>query len=138
MGLVANVIEAAGTPTCCLSMIPSLTVATGAPRVVGVAHPLGLPLGLPGDAAGQRAVLEAALRAAAGMATPRSFAELPFVWPEPRLKAIREPDPPPPIGQLLKHRPWLIPRLVSGHLPASAAEARELLEAQPEAGTVRP
>ncbi len=132
MGLVANVIEANGTPTCCLSMIPPLTVATGAPRVVGVAHPLGLPFGLPGDTGGQRAVLETTLRAAAGMTVPRSYAELPFVWPEPRSKAIREPEPPPPIAQLLKHKPWLIPRLVSGHLPASATEARELSDAQPQ------
>lgn len=121
MGLVANVIESARVPTVCLSMIPPLTRATGAPRVVGIAHPLGLPFGLAGDAAGQRAVLEATLRAAVGLTTPRSYAELPFEWPEPRSKAIREPDPPPPISQLLAHKPWLLPRLVSGHIPTPAS-----------------
>lgn len=117
MGLVANVIEDAGIPTVCLSMIPPLTRATGAPRVVGVAHPMGLPFGAPGDADGQRAVLRDTLEAAAAMTRPRSYTELPFEWPEPRSKAIRHPDPQPPIAQLLTRRPWLVPRLASGDIP---------------------
>jgi hypothetical protein len=121
VGLVANVIEAAGVPTACLSMIPPLTRATGAPRVIGIAYPIGLPIGRPGDADGQRAVLSAALQAAAvTCVTPRSYVELPFEWPEPRSKAIREPDPPPPITQLLTRKPWLVPKLASGNIPSTA------------------
>ena len=118
-------------PTACLSMIPPLTRATGAPRVVGVAYPLGLPLGRAGDAGGQRAVLEATLQAAAGFSAPRSYTELPFEWPEPRSKAIREPDPPPPISQLLAHKPWLLPKLVSGHIPAPAVPVARLTRPVP-------
>jgi len=117
VGLVANVVEDLGIPTICLSLIPPLTRNTGAPRVVGVAHPMGLPLGLPDHAAQQRAVLQAALEAGAAMTEPRSYTELPFEWPERRSQAIREPDPPPPIAQLLTSKPWLLPKLISGHLP---------------------
>ena len=117
MGLVANVVEDLGVATICLSLIPPSTRNTGAPRVVGVAHPMGLPLGLPGQVAQQRAVLQAALEAGAAMTEPRSYTELPFQWPERRSQAIREPDPPPPIVQLLTSKPWLLPKLISGHLP---------------------
>ncbi len=122
MGLVANVVEAAGVPTACLSMIPPLTRNTGAPRVVGVAHPMGTPMGPPGDAETQRAVLRAALEAAAAMTEPRSSAELPFVWPGRRSAAMREPDPPPPIAQLLTRKPWLLPRLAGGRIPTHVEE----------------
>ena len=122
MGLVANVVEAAGIATACLSMIPPLTRNTGAPRVVGVAHPMGMPMGRPGDAPTQRAVLQAALEAAASMTRPRSYAELPFVWPERRSTAMREPDPPPPIAQLLTKKPWLLPRLAGGRIPTHPEE----------------
>ena len=117
MGLVANVLEEAGVSTACLSMIPPLTRNTGASRVIGLAYPPGLPFGMPGDAEGQRDVLQAALEAAASMTEPRSYFEIPFEWPEPRSKAIREPDPPPPIVQLLKKKPWLLTRLISGRIP---------------------
>jgi hypothetical protein len=124
VGLVANVVEAAGVATACLSMIPPLTRNTGAPRVVGVAHPMGMPMGRPGDPDGQRAVLRAVLEAAAVMSRPRSYTELPFVWPERRSAAMREPDPPPPIAQLLTKKPWLLPRLTGGRIPTHLEEAR--------------
>lgn len=117
MGLVANVIETAGVATACLSLIPPLTIATGAPRVIGVPHPVGLPMGLPDDPDGQRGVLRETLEAAVAMAEPRSYAELDRTWPERRSVAMREPATPPPIAQLLAHKPWLLPRLVSGRLP---------------------
>jgi len=78
---------------------------------------MGLPLGLPHEVELHRAVLQAALEAAAAMTDSRSYTELPFQWPERRSQAIREPDPPPPIAQLLSAKPWLLPRLISGHLP---------------------
>ena len=124
MGLVANVVEAAGIATACLSMIPPLTRNTGAPRVVGVAHPMGMPMGRPGDAATQRAVLQAALEAAASMTRPGSYAELPFTWPERRSTAMREPAPPPPIAQLLTKKPWLLPRLAGGRIPTHPEEVQ--------------
>lgn len=114
MGLVANVIESTGIATICLSTIPPLTRNTGAARVVGVAHPMGQTMGRPGDHDGQRRILRAVLEAGAAMREPRDYAELPVRWPETRSKAIREPDPPPPIAQLLKSKPWLLPRLISG------------------------
>lgn len=117
MGLLANIIEGVGVATACLSMIPPLTRRTGAPRVIGLAYPMGRAFGRPGDADGQRQVLRAALEAAVSMTEPRSYAELQFEWPEPRSQAIRDPDPPPPIAQLLAKKPWLIPRLVSGRIP---------------------
>ena len=43
-------LEASGIATVCLSMIPELTRATGAPRVAGIAYPLSRPMGRPGDA----------------------------------------------------------------------------------------
>jgi hypothetical protein len=52
---------------------------------------MGLPMGQPGDSDGQRAVLRAVLENGWAMTEPRSYAELPCVWPEPRSKAIREP-----------------------------------------------
>lgn len=85
--------------------------------MVGLAHPMGLTMGRPGDRDGQREALRAALEAGAAMAEPRSYVELPFRWPERRSTAIREPDPLPPIAQLLAKKPWLLPRLVSGRLP---------------------
>ena len=125
MGLVANVIEAAGIATVCLSLIPPLTRGTGAPRVVGVAHPGGLPLGLPHDDRGQRDVLRATLQTAAAMTVPRSYVELDHRWPERRSVAIREPAEPPPIAQLLTRRPWLLPRLISGDIPSSGDDDRD-------------
>lgn len=98
-------------------MIPPLTRGTGAPRVIGLAYPMARAFGRPGDADGQREVLRATLQAAAAMTEPRSYTELSFEWPEPRSQAIREPDPPPPISQLLSKKPWLLPRLISGRLP---------------------
>ena len=122
MGLVANVIEAAGTATACLSLIPPLTRRTGAPRVVGIAHPGGLPLGLPDDHVTQRAVLRDTLEAAATMTEPRSYVELDHEWPERRSVAIREPPTPPPIAHLLTRKPWLLPRLIAGDIPATRRE----------------
>jgi hypothetical protein len=74
-------------------------------------------MGRAGDHDGQRAVLRDTLEAGAAMTEPRSYVELPHRWPEPRSVAIREPDPLPPIAQLLAKKPWLLPRLVSGRLP---------------------
>ena len=125
MGLVANCIEDAGIPTVCLSLIPPLTRATGAPRVVGVGHPMGLPLGLPDDAVNQRELLHAVLEAATEMKQPRSYVELPRQWPERRSVAMREPQTPPPIAQLLTKKPWLLSRLIAGDVPDHHPRGRD-------------
>ena len=62
MGLVQREMEAAGVATVTLSTLPDFTRSVGAPRVAGIAYPMGMPLGAPGDADGQREVLKAALR----------------------------------------------------------------------------
>jgi len=109
--------EAAGLTTAALSTLPDFTRSTGAPRVAGIVYPMGQPLGAPGDADGQRAVLEAALGFLAGASTPGEVVRLPFDWPEPLHKVKWKGDPPPPIAEHIKRRPWLFPKLVSGDIP---------------------
>ena len=123
MGLVARVLEAGGIATVSLSMIPEFTVAVGAPRVAGIDHPMSRPMGRPHDVDGQRAVLRAALELLTSATTPGTLAYLPFVWPESARAARREVHVNPPIAQLLKHKPWLIPRFVSGDIPHADEEA---------------
>ena len=115
MGLVAREVEAAGIATVVLSWIPELTVAVGAPRVVGIGYPGSVPFGLPGDADGQRAVLRAALEAGVAATEPGGRVDLPFEWPTDA--RIPKPPTPPPIAAALKRRPWLLRRLVQGDLP---------------------
>jgi hypothetical protein len=43
--------------------------------------------------------------------------ELPFTWPEPVGVARRCEEEPPPIAQLLKRKPWLLPRFYMGDIP---------------------
>ena len=122
MGLVAREIEEAGIATVALSMIPALTVATGAPRVAGIAYPMGRPMGAPGDAEGQRAVLRAALDVL-GMERMPDSVTLPFSWPGSVRQARLGPSEPPPIAQLIKRKPWLFFRLMSGDIPRQPFEA---------------
>lgn len=121
MGLAAREIEAAGIPTVCLSMIPALTAATGAPRVAAIEYPLSRPMGMVGDAAGQGAVLRAALEVLANAKEYGTVIDLPFQWPEPRGKAMGPLPEDPPISVLCKRKPWLFLKLLSGELPAPEA-----------------
>jgi hypothetical protein len=121
VGLAQREIEAAGIATVSLSMIPDFTAAPGAPRVAGIAYPVGRPLGNPGDVEGQRAILRAALAVLEEADAPGTVATLPFTWPEPAKLVRRERlSVPPPIAQLLKAKPWLYFKLVSGDIPATA------------------
>ena len=52
----------------------------------------------------------------------RSYVELDHEWPERRSVAIREPPTPPPIAHLLTRKPWLLPRLIAGDIPATRRE----------------
>jgi hypothetical protein len=123
VGSVQRVLEASGIPTVALSMIPDLTRAVGVPRLAGIAYPMGQPMGRPHDADGQRAVLAALLELLASARGPDAYVELPFVWPESPSEARRASRdlPEPPITQLLKRKPWLLPLLYSGRIPRHAS-----------------
>ena len=119
-------LEASGIATVTLSWIPDLTRAVGVPRLAGIAYPDGRTLGRVGDADGQRAVLRATLELLESATGPDTYVELPFEWPETRaeaLKALRD-HPPPPITELLKRKPWLLPALYRGEIPAGEGDAR--------------
>jgi len=111
------VIEAEGISTICLSVIPVLTAATGAPRVAALEYPFSRPLGMVGDVAGQAAVLRATLEALAAAGAYGAVIDLPFQWPEPRGKAMGV-LPEPPIAALCRKKPWLYLKLLSGKIPA--------------------
>ena len=98
-------------------MIPEFTASIGAPRVAGVEFPFGRPLGLPGDPTGQREVLRATLDVLAAARAPGTVIQLPFTWPQSPQEADAQPPTPPPIVQLLKHRPWLALRLLARDIP---------------------
>jgi hypothetical protein len=109
--------ERAGITTASLSTLPDFTRSVGAPRVAGIVYPMGQPLGAPGDADGQRKVLKAALRFLAEARTPGEVVRMPFDWPVPLTRVKWKGGSPPPIAEHIKRRPWLFPKLVSGHIP---------------------
>jgi len=109
VGLVQCEIEAAGFSTISLSMIPELTVSTGAPRIAAVEHPFGLTVGMPGDAPGQLAVLRATLQALATISEPGSVVDLQLAWNDDATLNTTPPQPPPIVSYLRRH-PWAIPR----------------------------
>jgi hypothetical protein len=115
VGQVAREVEAAGIVTAVLSWIPELSVAVGAPRVVGIGYPGSVPFGRPGEADGQRSVLRGALEAACAMVTPGERVDLNHEWP-PNAR-VPGPPRPPPIASAIKARPWLLLRLLRGDLP---------------------
>ncbi len=117
MGLAQREIEQAGITTITLSNIPELTASVSAPRIAAIEYPFGRTLGQPGDRDGQMAVLEATLRAVEEMDTPGDVRHLPFEWRESAKKAQGHPPQPPPIVNLLKRRPWLVPKLISREVP---------------------
>lgn len=61
MGLTQNALEEAGIATVSITMVPYMTVATMAPRMLYVRFPYGNPFGEPGDATLHRQILESAL-----------------------------------------------------------------------------
>jgi hypothetical protein len=71
----------------------------------------------PGDARGQRAVLAATLEVLATARTPGTLVRLPFVWPQTPGEARDEPEQPAPIVVLIKRKPWLYLKLLSGDIP---------------------
>ncbi|MGC4119481.1 MAG: hypothetical protein QM765_33915 [Myxococcales bacterium] len=124
MGLASREIEAAGISTLCLSMMPELTAATGAPRVAGVEHPFSRPMGMAGDAGTQAAVLRSALQSLEAAPRFGTTVELPFTWPEPRGEAMGKLAQEPPIAALCKAKPWLFLKLLSGEIPEESCPSR--------------
>jgi hypothetical protein len=98
--------------------MPAITASVKPPRLVGVGFPPGRPFGAPGDADTQRRVLRAALEALPAMTKPGTRVDLDVEYPGPRGRI--HPAQPPPIAQLIKRKPWLLWRLVSGRLPHGA------------------
>jgi hypothetical protein len=118
VGLVGRAIEAAGIPTVTVSPIWTFTASVGAARIAAVEHPCGRTMGLPGDAETQREVLRSAIDLLATATTAGEVRHLPFEWPEPRGKAMRFGHEPPPITKLIKRKPWLYLKFLSGKIPA--------------------
>lgn len=121
MGLAAREIEKAGISTVVLSVMPEVTAAAGAPRVVAVSRPPGCPLGDPGDADGQREVLRATLEALARIDAAGGRLDLDAEGP-PRSQRYH-PEEPVPIVKLIKRKPWLAAKLISGDIPESDEDA---------------
>ena len=113
--------EAQGLSTLVLSVMPEVTASVGTPRVAGIGYPLGRPLGAPGDAEGQRAVLRAALGSFERIEHFGGRVDLEF--PRPSRRGRLHPKEPPPIVKLLRRRPWLLARLMSGDIPENAGGA---------------
>jgi hypothetical protein len=116
VGLAARAIESAGISTMTLTMLAAFTRVVGTPRVAGIAYPFGRPFGQPCDAEGQMKVLRSALRALEIIRAPGGAVQLPFIWPEPPARARGLLKEPPPIAQLLQHKPWLFLKFLAGEV----------------------
>lgn len=115
MGLAQREIEAAGLATVTLSPIWRFTTSVGAPRVAAIEHPPGLTVGRAGDAQGQTEVLCAALGVLDQATTPGQVVQLSMRWPETRARF--HPPVPPPIVKLMRRKPWLFVRMLTGNFP---------------------
>ena len=105
MPVLARRIEAAGIPTCVVTMMPATATRLITPRILGVEFPFGHPFGMPHDRVMQRRVLTAALAVLAGAYTPQTRIDLDIGWPQPRGEAYRawQPAVPSPIVAQLLH-----------------------------------
>jgi hypothetical protein len=102
--VLARRIEAAGIPTCVVTMMPQTASELLTPRVVGVEFPFGHPFGRPGDRDVQRRVLTTALQVLAGADQPQTRVDIDLEWPEPRgqaYKAWQPREPSPIVASLL-------------------------------------
>ncbi len=61
VGLIASVIEKAGIPTVCLSLLREVAEKVRPPRTLFVPFPIGYPLGAPGHPELQHSIIRAAL-----------------------------------------------------------------------------
>lgn len=107
MPVLARRIEAAGIPTCVVTMMPQTASQLLTPRVVGVEFPFGHPFGMPADRTTQRRVLTTALTVLAGANSPGTRVDVDIKWPQPRGQAYRAwqpPEPSPIVAQLTSRR----------------------------------
>ncbi len=107
MSVLARLIEAAGIATVIVTMMPAVSAALGAPRIVGVEFPFGHPFGAPGDGATQRAVLDTAVRVLAGAATSGTRVDVDLEWPQDARAAYKSwqpPEPSPIVAMMLNAR----------------------------------
>ena len=106
MPVLARRIEAAGIPTCVVTMMPQTAADLLAPRVVGVEFPFGHPFGRPDDRTVQTRVLTAALQVLAGADGPQTRVDIDLEWPEPRGQAYKawQPSEPSPIVAMMLAR----------------------------------
>jgi D-proline reductase (dithiol) PrdB len=74
------VIEEAGIPTVCISIVRKYTVEVGTPRAVFLRWPMGHPLGEPFNLKQQTIVLKRALHALEEITTPGIIIDLPYRW----------------------------------------------------------
>lgn len=78
--LLARELEARGTPTVALTLIPELTRIVGAPRALSVRFPFGAPAGDPGNSPLHQAVLLEAIRRLADAGEPGTVRESALAW----------------------------------------------------------
>jgi D-proline reductase (dithiol) PrdB len=107
VSVLARLIEAAGIPTVIVTMMPAVSDALGAPRIVGVEFPFGHPFGMPHEPAMQERVLATALTVLAGAGRPGTRVDVDLAWPQDTKVAYRAwqpPEPSPLVAQMLGKR----------------------------------
>lgn len=107
MPVLARWIEASGTPTVVVTMMPAVAEERRAPRIVGVEFPFGHAFGMPHDGAMHRRVLELALRVLAGAETFGVRVDYDQAWPVPvrdAYKAWQPMEASPIVKKLLERR----------------------------------
>lgn len=103
MSVLARFIEAAGIPTVVVTMMPSLSVALGSPRIVGVEFPFGHPFGMPHAPAMQRRVLDTAVTLLSGASVFGTRIDVDLAWPQATRDAYRswQPSEPSPLVAMM-------------------------------------
>ena len=103
MSVLARLIESAGISTVIVTMMPAVSAALGAPRIVGVEFPFGHPFGMPGDVVTQQRVLSTAVTVLAGAAAPGTRVDIDIAWPQSTRDAYRswQPGTPSPIVAMM-------------------------------------
>ena len=89
MSVLARLIESAGISTVIVTMMPALSEALGAPRIVGVEFPFGHPFGMPHATSMQRRVLTTAVTVLAGASRPGTRVDVDIAWPQDSREAYR-------------------------------------------------
>ena len=86
VGLIQNIVEAAGIATVSISMKPEITLGVRVPRAGYLRFPLGNPFGSPFDAELQAQILTDILATLTGTTEPGGVYELPYRWRRGRIE----------------------------------------------------